>query len=146
MGIISKDSVIIKQVKNFSKINLTEIGNKAVKANEKELIILQQDQMRRGENSEGMNPSYTPYSLGLKQQSDTYFAPPPAMDFYNTGSFQDKMFIDKDGDFNSKDSKTSDLTSAYGDKILNPNKQTLEIGQSLTTADYFNLVHTAINK
>lgn len=146
MSIISPDSVVLKQLKNFKSMDLNKIANLAVKANEKELIILQQDQMRRGENSEGDNPDYTPYSLGLKMQSDTYFAPPPKMDFYNTGSFQDAMYMDDNGQFNSRDSKTAMLTQAYGDKILDPNKQTITIGQSLTTADYFKLVNQAMNK
>ena len=88
MSIISPSSVVLRQLKNFNAMNMVSIQKQAIKANEKELITLQQDQMRRGENSEGDNPDYSPYSLGLKLQSDTYFAPPPKMDFYNTGSFQ----------------------------------------------------------
>lgn len=145
MSIISKDSVILKQARNIKKLSLSNIADKVVKENETDLLNLQRDQMRSGQNAKGDNPDYTPYSLSLKDPS-TYLAKKPLMDFYSTGSFQDKMFIEKCGFFNSKDSKTGKLVGLYGEEILDPNKQTKEIQQSIVDGDVFKIFHKEINK
>ena len=145
MSIVSKSSIILKQAENIKKLRLSKIVDEAIKINETDILNLQRDQMRSGQNAKGDNPSYSPFSLSLKDPS-TYLAKKPLMDFYSTGSFQDKMVIEKGGFFNSMDSKTGELVGRYGEEILDPNKKTLTIQQSIVEEDTFKLFHKAINK
>ena len=145
-SIISRDSVVLKQLKNRAKMRLPALANNAMKANESYLVEVQQDQMRDSRNAKGLNPVYSPLSQELKSQSDTYRGQWPHMDFYDTGDFQDNMFLKNDGSFDSTDWKTNTLIQDYGPEILQPDPSTLELGQSVVTEDYFKQVHKELNK
>lgn len=145
MGIISKDSTVLKQLRNSTKLRRSAIASKAIKQNENYLIEIQQDQMRGSQNSIGLNPVYSPLSQELKE-TDTFEGVWPHMDFYASGDFQNNMFMTSDGGFSSTDWKTNTLIQNYGAIILKPNKSTLEHGRSVVDPVYFNAIHEGLNK
>jgi len=148
MSIISKDSVIMKQYKNAKRISLSKLQAQAVKDNEKELVQLNRDQMRSGRMGNGFLPDYSPYSQTLKDRSN-YKATWPTMDLYDTGSFQNKMYMEltpKSVLFDSRDSKTNDLLKRFSDEIFELDPSSLRLAQGITTPNYNKLVHEELNK
>lgn len=148
MSVISPDSVIMKMFNNIKSINLDNIKKQAVTNKEKELVQNQRDQMRSGRMGNGFLPDYSPKSQTLKDKSN-YKATWPTMDLYDSGSFQDKMYMEttnKNVLFDSRDSKTPDLLSRFSDEIFEPDSKTLMEHQADATPEYNKLVHQAINK
>ena len=92
MQAISKSSVIVRQYKNSLKINETKLLIDIVKKNEKEVLDIHRDQLRKGEFGDGKSPKYGPSYLSEKKASSTYFAN-PYTDLFVTGSFQNSEFI-----------------------------------------------------
>lgn len=148
MGVISKDSVIIKQQKNGEKLNFDALQKEAVESKDKELTQLNRDQMRDGRMGNGSLPDYSPKSQALKDRSN-YKASWPTMDLFDTGSFQKKMFLEttsKSVLFDSTDSKTSDLVKRFSEEIFELDVKSLKLAKNITTPIYNKLVHKELNK
>lgn len=138
----------MNQFNNFRKINLDNIKREAVKENDKELVQVNRDQMRSGRMGNGSLPDYSPISQTLKDRGN-YKATWPTMDLYDSGSFQNKMYMDltpKSVVFDSRDSKTSDLLRRFTDEIFELDVKSLRLAQDIVTPDYNKLVHQSINK
>ena len=138
----------MKQFNNSKRLNTDALKAKAVKDNEKELVQNQRDQMRSGRMGNGFLPDYSPLSQTLKDRS-SYKATWPTMDLYDSGSFQNKMYMEltaKSVLFDSRDSKTSDLVKRFSEEIFEPDKKTDQINQNEVTPDYNKLVHQNLNK
>ena len=145
---ISKDSVILKQRRNIRRLNTDRITRQAVKANTDTIVQLNRDQMRGSMSGDGLLPEYSQLSLSLKD-FDNYKGIFPRFDLYDTGSFQDKMFMSVQGNdwlISSRDSKTDDLVMRLGDEIFELNPNSLQVAQQVVTKDWNKLIHEAINK
>ncbi|PNX47942.1 MAG: hypothetical protein BV457_04745, partial [Thermoplasmata archaeon M9B1D] len=73
----------------------------------------------------------------------------PRFDLYDTGSFQDKMFLTISANevlISSRDSKTDDLVSRLGGEIFELNPNNLVFARQATTKTYNKFIHQAINK
>lgn len=148
MSIISKDSVVLKQGRNFRRINKDTIKKEAIRNKDKELIDTQRNQLRKGRMGNGFLPDYSPYSQKLKDRSN-YKATWPTMDLYDTGSFQNKMQLELTSSsvlYDSTDEKTSDLVSRFSEEIFEPYEKTKEINKNIVTPEYNKLIHKEINK
>lgn len=148
MSIISPDSVVMKQFRNSKRLSISAIQSEAVKANEKELVQINRNQMRSGRMGNGNLPDYSPYSQILKDKSN-YVAKWPTMDLYDTGSFQNNMYMDltpKSVLFDSRDSKTDDLLRRFTDEIFELDVKSLRLAQDITTPTYNKNVHKALNQ
>jgi hypothetical protein len=149
IGMISKDSVIIRQYKNSQKIDRNKLLKQAIKKNEKELVDINRDQMRKGDSGEGkIKPDYSPWYLNFKQGLPSYFAG-DSPDLFLTGSFQDTMFLDVKGDqaeFDSRDGKTTKLVDKYGETLFDLNPNSMELAQDIVTPEFNRLYHLALNK
>jgi hypothetical protein len=148
MAIISKDSIILKQSKNLKSMDKDAILKETINDNGKELTDVNRAQMRAGRMGNGYLPDYSPFSQTLKDKSN-YKASWPTMDLYDTGSFQDKMFLQttsKSVLFDSKDSKRSDLLKRFTDEIFELDEPSIKQAQEIVTPKYFNSIHKAINK
>jgi hypothetical protein len=147
MGIISKDSVIMKQFNNFKRIKLDDVKREAVEVNDKELVEINRQQMQGSRQSDGLLPKYSQISLSLKDFSD-YRGIFPHFNLRDTGSFQDKMYGTVQGDnyiVSSRDSKTGSLVARLGQEIFEYDTSSLQQVQMLVTRDYVKLVHEKIN-
>lgn len=107
MSIISKDSVVIKQVKNFEKLNIDVILANEIEKNHTEINSAQKNQLEFGLNSKGkkITPKYASDDKGNETYAETKHAlnPLPGFgtpDLLLSGDLQDNLDFDigLDGD------------------------------------------------
>jgi hypothetical protein len=68
VSIISKDSVIVKQARNISKLSLSTITEKSINDNKNDIIKAQQEQLSTGTRGDGkkIKPDYSPNTAAKK--------------------------------------------------------------------------------
>lgn len=146
---ISKDSVVLKQLRNIKDLDEGFIAESAVRANSAKLVEFNKEQMRMGLDSGGnFFYPYSPSYLAMKLTLPTYHAPEGIPDLYFTGEFQGDMDILTDGDWYSFYSGVP-----YADNILNRYPRAFGLSKpymipaiNLITKDYNRFFHTFINK
>lgn len=146
-GMISKDSVVIRQLKNLRSLNIDDVKREAIESVKDDIVNNQRDQLRAGRMGNGVLPDYSPRSQTLKDRSN-YKAKWPTMDLYNTGSFQEKMKMEVlklSTLIDSTDSKTDDLVSRFSDQIFEPDKKTMKLNIYSVTPVFMKLVYQKMN-
>jgi len=106
----------------MQSVNYDKLIAIAVVSNEKNILILQKDQLRKGETKDGseISPKYSRGYYSWKRKQGTYRAKKGTPDLYLTGRFSDKMFVDVNSDvkIDSLDSKRNKLVYKYGKGIF----------------------------
>lgn len=141
------DSVVLRQLANFYKLDLNKVMVEAVKEHENTIVDLNKVQMRSGYDSEGeIKPKYRSNYLRKKQRLSTYKAG-SGVDLYLTGLFQGQMaarFTGNDLEIYSSDSKAPDLLEKYGEQIFELNETYKEHVHKFTTPTFYKMVHDAL--
>jgi hypothetical protein len=126
---ISKHSIVLKQYRNAKKMNLINILGDVVRSLEVEILDINKGQMLSGLTGDG--------KLRF-----------PHTDLYETGDFQDAMFLNvsaKKYMINSSDFKTPELVAWQGKEIFDLNPEHLTIAQDLVEPKFFKVVHEQLN-
>ena len=117
--------------KALKKINLQWETMVNLINNEETFVNLNRDQMRMGEDGEGSMRDYMSlWYAEDKRERVSYSALYPKIDLYDSGDFQNKMFVKLTGgkwEYWSRDNKTAELVRKEGTAIfdLNPNMMTI---------------------
>jgi len=125
---ISKSSNIARISKALRKYDLKKETAKIVK-NSTELRQILLDQMRLTEGIDKWEYSSGEYKE-YKRNLASYIGKFPRVDLFNTGKFQRGIFAKTTGSnwfFTSRDSKTDELTSIYGEKIFDYNDENMTV-------------------
>lgn len=149
---IDSNSKIQEIHKALSRFNLQREARKSAIDNKDLLVDLNRDQIRLGQDGDGDARDYSPYSVveetgqsyrEYKRDLATYFAPFPRIDLYNTGSFQNKMFMKTTAatfQFWSRDTKTDEIVKWEGAQIFDLNPYRMSIAQSIVEEDLRNKI------
>lgn len=118
--------------------NINSNVKAAVMANEKEIIAMNQEQMRIGKTSKGNKIGRLRDLFYAREKINKGgLAPFGDVDLFNTGAFQSKMMLSTDGssyyEIGSTDSKEADLAGRYGWDIFGLMKTFQEDAQRLTS-------------
>ena len=155
---ISKDSIVLKQLRNAQSINRESMLKNLLKDEEVQdwLVDIMRLQMRRSETKIGLMPEYADSTLKEKDFSE-YMGKMPHYDLYDTGKFQDEMIMRIEGSsvmFDSKDPKTNDILDMLDlagmpdpdENIFDYNNKHLKEAQKAITPFFFKNYHQALNK
>lgn len=98
-----------------------------IRSHEAEAVDLNIEQMMAGQDSDGnrITPEYAPFTIEIKKAKGQ---PYDRVTLKDEGDFHRSMFMKADNFpvmFDSKDSKTDDLTRKYGNSIFGLTKQHL---------------------
>ena len=151
---ISKDSIVLKQLRNAQSINREAMLKSIMLDQKEELTEINKAQMRASETGEGMTPEYSPFTLSIKDFSN-YKGVMPHYDLYDTGKFQNAMTMRIEGNsvrFDSTDSKKDEVIDTLSVSMSDPeiifelNEKHLKQAQDMITPFYFKDYHQALNK
>ena len=127
----------------LQSIDKNQMLRNAIEANEKAILDINREQLRVGERADGLpiTPAYSPFYNAWKSQQSSYKAGSKKPDLYLTGSFQDKMYLDIEGNniiVDSIDPKRDRLVHelGYTDKIFGTQQKNLPRVQNLTSISY----------
>jgi hypothetical protein len=152
MAVISKTSVVIKQLKNFGTLDVVRLLSDELKYSEDEIVELNREQMRSSESKEGLLPEYS-----QPQMKDTanYRGKWPRFDLYDTGNFQNAMFMKIEGNrltIDSSDSKTNTILDRLSkdmkdaENVFELNDENMSKAREVVTPGLFKRVHNELNK
>ena len=107
-------------LRKWQKIDLESLTADAMEQTERPLVELNKQQLEDGITAKGVriSPDYAASTVAIKRAEGREYR---FVTLEDTGSFKNKMYlsiIGKNYDFDSSDSKTSDLTSKYSDDIF----------------------------
>lgn len=103
---------ISEYIAYLEKIDVEESAQKAVSANENDLILQLQAQMRKGELSDGS--SFRGHSISIPES----YEGAEYDDLFETGDFQKSLFIDDEFEFWGGDWKTEYIFNDLGYKVF----------------------------
>ena len=142
----------MKQIKNFGTLDVVKLLSEELKYSEDEIVELNREQMRRSETKEGLMPKYSQPSL---KDTSSYRGKWPHFDLYDTGSFQNAMFMKIEGNkltIDSSDSKTNKILDRLSfdmedaENVFELNEANMDKAREVVTQGFLKRLHNAINK
>jgi hypothetical protein len=151
MVIDEKNSVVLKQLRNASKINKNALLKMSIEKHEKFILELNRSQMRSGLDSmaQYIQPDYSVNYLESKLKIDSYKAPVGVPDLFLSGGFQKSLILDIANVqylIYSVAAVARSLELRYTEKIYGLMPVNLRKAQSKVTPDYNKLYHKELNK
>lgn len=151
MIIDSQNSVVLKQLRNSSKINKNALIKDSVKKHEKLILDLNRKQLRSGLKSDGnyIAPDYSPAYLDFKLSLSSYKAPGGVPDLYLSGELQNNMILDIANVqylIYSTVRYSEKLEQFYGENIFGLLRAHLEQVRGVVTPDFNKKYHLQLNK
>ena len=136
---IDKQHKIFEINRKLQRFDINKAAVIALNNNKEDAVNILRDQMRSGQDAEGLMDIYRDLDYAEEKRSlASYFAPYPHRDLYLTGRFQSLMFVEVNTSryfFSSRDGKTTDIVNREGEQIFELNPDGLTMLQSIIEED-----------